>query len=218
MSGELKRTEKTRLRRIPKRGNFDREIINAILDDAFLCHVGFSVASQPYVIPTSYGRVGENLYIHGSAASRMLKNLAGGIDVCVTITILDGLVLARSAFNHSMNYRSVVILGKAEMVADPDEKDQALFAISEQIIPGRWNEVRPPTKLELKATSVLKVPITEASAKIRSGPPIDDDDDYALDVWAGVLPMTLTSGEPLSDPRLKAGIELPPSVRVGEKQ
>ncbi len=218
MSEELKRTEKTRLRRIPKRGNFDREIINAILDDAFLCHVGFSVDSQPYVIPTSYGRVGKNLYIHGSAASRMLKNLSSGIDVCVTITILDGLVLARSAFHHSMNYRSVVILGKAELVADPDEKDRALFAISEQIIPGRWNEVRPPTKLELKATSVLKLPITEASAKIRTGPPIDDDDDYALDVWAGVLPMTLTSGEPLSDPRLKAGIELPPSVRVGEKQ
>ncbi|MEQ1606097.1 MAG: pyridoxamine 5'-phosphate oxidase family protein [Pyrinomonadaceae bacterium] len=205
-------TPKTRLKRIPKRGHFERETINSILDDAFICHVGFTVEGQPYVIPTGYGRIGDNLYIHGSAASRMLRNLSGGMDVCVTITILDGLVLARSAFHHSMNYRSVVILGKAELVTDADEKNKALFAISEQIIPGRWAEVRPPTELELKATSVLRLPITEASAKIRTGPPVDDDKDYALDVWAGVLPMSLETGEPITDERSKPGIGIPNPV------
>ncbi len=202
-------TKRTTVKRIPKRGVYDRDTINAILDEAFLCHVGFVVDGQPYVIPTSYGRVGDDLYIHGSAASRMLRNLAEGIDVCVTVTILDGLVLARSAFHHSMNYRSVVILGKAELVTDADEKNKALFAISEQIIPGLWDEVRPPTALELKATSVLKLPITEASAKIRTGPPIDDDEDYDLNVWAGVVPIALECGEPVPDPKLNAGIAMP---------
>lgn len=213
MSEELKRTEKTRVKRIPKRGSYDRHTINAILDGAFLCHVGFTVDDQPYVIPTSYGRVGEHIYIHGSAASRMLRNLAGGIDVCVTVTILDGLVLARSAFHHSMNYRSVVILGKAELVTGIEEKNAALFAISEQIIVGRWDEVRPPTELELKATSVLKLPITEASAKTRTGPPVDDDEDYELDVWAGILPLSFVSADPVPDEKLDAAIALPSSVR-----
>lgn len=207
------KTERTTVKRIPKRGAYDRDTIDAILDDAFLCHVGFTVNCQPYVIPTGYGRIDDVLYLHGSAASRMLRSLAEGIDVCVTVTILDGLVLARSAFNHSMNYRSLVILGKAELVTDVTEKDKALFAISEQIIPGRWDEVRPPTELELKATSVLKLPITEASAKIRTGPPVDDDRDYALDVWAGLLPLALKAGDPVADPKLDPAIKMPDSVR-----
>lgn len=206
------KTKRTTVKRIPKRGAYDRETINAILDKAFLCHVGFAVDGQPYVIPTSYGRIDDDLYIHGSAASRMLRNLSDGINVCVAVTILDGLVLARSAFNHSMNYRSVVILGTAELVTDADEKNRALFAISEQIIPGRWDEVRTPTKLELKATSVLKLPITEASAKIRTGPPIDDDDDYELPIWAGVLPISLAVGHAVADPKLDPSIAMPDSV------
>lgn len=206
------RSERTKVKRIPSRGHYDRETIHAILDDAFLCYVGFAVDGQPYVIPTGYGRVGDDIYIHGSAASRMLRNLSEGIDVCVTVTILDGLVLARSAFHHSMNYRSVVILGKAELVTDKAEKNAALFAISEQIIAGRWNAVRPPTPKELKATSVLRLPINEASAKIRTGPPVDDDEDYALDVWAGVIPMSLTSGQSIADERLSTGIDVPEHV------
>ena len=205
-------SKRTTVKRIPKRGAYDRETINSILDSAFLCHVGFVVEGQPYVIPTSYGRIGDQLYIHGSAASRMLRNLSEGIDVCLTVTILDGLVLARSAFNHSMNYRSVVVLGKAELVTDAEEKNNALFAISEQIIPGRWDEVRPPTTLELKATSVLKLPITEASAKIRSGPPVDDDVDYELNIWAGVLPISLVASMSITDPKLAPSIEIPASV------
>jgi len=209
----MTKTKRTTVKRIPKRGAYDRETINAILDDAFLCHAGFTVEGQPYVIPTGYGRVGDVLYIHGSAASRMLRNLAEGVDVCVTVTILDGLVLARSAFHHSMNYRSVVILGKAELVKDAEEKNKALFSISEQIIRGRWDEVRPPTALELKATSVLRLPINEASAKIRTGPPVDDDEDYALNVWAGVLPISLETREPVADSKLDPAIKLPDSVQ-----
>ncbi|MFT3745944.1 MAG: pyridoxamine 5'-phosphate oxidase family protein [Pyrinomonadaceae bacterium] len=212
MSEPIRKTPKTTVKRIPKRGDYDRKTINAILDDAFLCHVGFVIDAQPFVIPTGYGRIGDNLYIHGSAASRMLRNLSDGVDVCVTVTILDGLVLARSAFHHSMNYRSVVVLGKAELVTDKDEKNDALFAISEQIITGRWNAVRPPTAKELKATSVLRLAIDEASAKIRTGPPVDDDEDYALDTWAGVLPISLTSGQPIADERLKTGIDVPDHV------
>ena len=206
------KTSRTTVKRIPKRGAYDRDTINAILDEAFLCHVGFSVDGQPYVIPTGYGRVGDHLYIHGSAASRMLRNLAEGVVVCVTVTILDGLVLARSAFHHSINYRSVVILGEAKIVTDPEEKNKALFTISEQIIPGRWDEVRPPTDLELKATSVLRLPIAEASAKVRTGDPVDDDEDYSLDVWAGVLPLTLSPGEPKPDARLDADVAVPEYV------
>ncbi len=202
-------TNRTKVKRIPKRGRYDRETIYGILDSAFLCHVGFVISGQPYVIPTGFGRVGDEIYIHGSAASRMLRNLADGVDVCVTITVLDGLVLARSAFHHSMNYRSVVILGRAELVTEPAEKEAALLAISEQIIPGRWADVRPPTKKELKATSVLRLPVTEASAKLRTGPPVDDDEDYSLPVWAGVLPLEQREGKPIADDRLDAKIAVP---------
>lgn len=202
-------TARTRVSRLPKRGDYSQKTIYAILDAAFLCHAGFVVDGQPYVIPTGFGRSGETLYLHGSAASRMLRTLAGGVDVCVTVTLLDGLVLARSAFHHSMNYRSVVILGKASLVEGDDEKKAALQVISEQIIAGRWNDVRKPTSQELKATTVLALPIAEASAKIRTGPPLDEEEDYALDVWAGVLPLAVRSGEPVPDPRLVAGTKVP---------
>jgi nitroimidazol reductase NimA-like FMN-containing flavoprotein (pyridoxamine 5'-phosphate oxidase superfamily) len=206
-------TVRTRVRRMPERGAYDREVINAILDEAFICHAGFVSDAGPVVIPTGYGRVGDKLFIHGSAASGMLRSLKQGIDVCITVTILDGLVLARSAFHHSMNYRSVVVFGKATLVEDTDEKITALHAISDHIIRGRWQEVRQPTAQELKATSVLSVPLDEASAKIRTGPPKDDEPDYALPIWAGVLPVTINYGHPVPDPKLKDGIEIPKSVR-----
>ena len=209
MSERLIETNRTKLKRLSKRGVYDRETISVILDEAFICHVGFAVEGQPYVIPTGFARIGDDLYIHGSSVSRMLRNLAAGIDVCVTVTLLDGLVLARSAFHHSMNYRSVVILGKAELVETADEKNNALEAFTEHIIPGRWAEVRWPTELELKATSVLKLPIEEASAKIRTGGPIDDDEDYAMDVWAGVVPFALSPAQPISDEKLPDHIKAP---------
>jgi len=210
MTKDIHPTVKTKLRRLPKRGSYDRELIHQILDEAFICHVGFVVDSQPYVIPTGYGRVGDTLYIHGSAASRMLRNLARGIDVCVTVTLIDGLVLARSAFHHSMNYRSVVVLGKATVVEDEPEKIIALEALANHIIPYRWAEVRAPNEQELKATLVLALPLVEVSAKVRTGPPIDDEEDYTLLVWAGVIPIRLMAGEPIADDRLKDGIPIPP--------
>src|SRR5215469_6121473 len=185
-------TQRTRVFREPDRGVYDRETAYRILDEAFLCHVGFSVDGQPFVIPTSYGRKDANLYIHGSAASRMLRQMKDAVPVCVTVTLLDGLVLARSLFNHSMNYRSVVILGKATLVEDPEEKLAALRVLSEHIIPGRWDDARQPNERELKATSVLRVPIEEFSAKVRTGPPIDDEEDYSYPTWAGVIPMQMS--------------------------
>lgn len=213
MAKDITQTERTRVRRLPKRGHYDRDTVNAILDEAFICHVGFVADGQPYVIPTGYARIGEDLYIHGSAASRMLRNLAEGVDVCVTVTLIDGLVLARSAFHHSINYRSVVVLGKAALVDDIDEKAKALEAFTEHVIPGRWPEIRWPTELEMKATSVLKLPIEEASAKVRTGGPIDDEEDYSMNVWAGVLPLKLAMHDPLPDDRLSEEISLPSHVR-----
>jgi uncharacterized protein len=210
-------TTRTTVKRLPKRGNYDRETINAILDEGFICHVGFAVDGQPYVIPTGYARVGDDLYIHGSSASRMLRNLSQGVSVCVTVTLVDGLVLARSAFHHSINYRSVVVLGTAEPVSEPAEKDKALEAITEHIVPGRWADVRWPTELELKATTVLKLPINEASAKIRTGDPVDDEEDYAMNLWAGVLPLTMQTGEPLADKRADPSIQ-PPSYVTDYKR
>ncbi|HEY7547540.1 MAG TPA: pyridoxamine 5'-phosphate oxidase family protein [Blastocatellia bacterium] len=204
----FEQTERTTLKRLPKRGVFDREAVYRILDEAFICHVGFVVEGQPFVVPTGYGRRGDNLYIHGSAASRMLRSLAGGLEVCVTVTLLDGLVLARSAFHHSMNYRSVMIFGPASLVEDEEEKLEALLAISEQIIPGRWDEVRPPNPTELKQTKVLRLPLTEVSAKVRTGPPLDDEEDYALAIWAGEIPLRLVASEPVADSRLPADIPI----------
>lgn len=212
MTDSLK-TEKTRVKRLPDRGKYDRDIVYSILDEALICHVGFVVDGQPYVIPTGFARIDDDLYIHGSSASRMLRNIAQGIDVCITVTLLDGLVLARSAFHHSMNYRSVVILGKATLVESVEEKNRALGAFTEHVIPGRWAEVRWPTELELKATSVLKLPIEEASAKIRTGDPKDDDEDYAMNVWAGVLPLPTMPGVPISDTKLTDGIAIPEYVK-----
>lgn len=200
-------TTRTRVVREPDRGVYDREAAYRILDEGFICHVGFIVDGQPFVIPTSYGRSGDNLFIHGSAASRMLRNLDRGIPVCVTVTLLDGLVLARSIFNHSMNYRSVVLLGTATLVDDPADKLEALQRLSERILPGRWAESRQPNDKELKATSVLRLPITEFSAKVRQGPPIDDEEDYAFRTWAGVIPLQTVAGAPMPDER--CGTEIP---------
>jgi uncharacterized protein len=210
---QLRLTPRTTLKRLPKRGSHERETINQILDEGFICHVGFAIEGQPFVIPTGYARVGDKLIIHGSQASRMLRALKTGIDACVTVTLIDALVLARSAFHHSMNYRSVVILGRATQIDERDKKTEALFALSEHMIPGRWQEVRKPSEAELQQTTVLSMPIAEASAKIRSGPPLDDEEDYAMDVWAGVLPMRMIAENPLPDPRLPSGIEIPKYVR-----
>jgi nitroimidazol reductase NimA-like FMN-containing flavoprotein (pyridoxamine 5'-phosphate oxidase superfamily) len=206
-------TERTKLKRLPKRGYFDRETAYGILDEGFICHVGFAPEGQPFVIPTGYARAEDKLYIHGSQASRMLRTLSGGVDACVTVTIIDGLVLARSAFHHSMNYRSVVIFGRAMLVDDREEKYAALLALSEHIVRGRWADVREPTEQELIQTTVLSLPLTEASAKIRTGPPLDDEEDYAMNVWAGVVPLKLVAGEPINDPRLPEGIEPPEYAR-----
>lgn len=205
MSENYTPSSRTRLVREPDRAVYDRVAAYEILDEGFICHVGFVVEGQPFVIPTGYGRVGDRLYIHGSAASRMLKNLDQGIAVCVTVTLLDGLVLARSIFNHSMNYRSVVVLGTARAVQDPGEKLEALRLLSEHILPGRWAESRQPNEKEIKATLVMRLPITEFSAKVRRGPPIDDEEDYAFSTWAGVIPLEMVVGEPIDDPRLMAG-------------
>jgi uncharacterized protein len=210
--GDFEPTQRTTLRRLPKRASYERETVNRILDEGFVCHVGFIVDGAPVVIPTAYGRAGETLYIHGSAASRMLKALREGIDVCVTVTLIDGLVLARSAFHHSMNYRSVVIFGKARFVEDESEKWEALRAFTDHIMRGRWEESRQPSRQEMRATTVLALTLEEASAKIRTGPPVDDDDDYELMVWAGVLPLRLETAEALPDPRLRDGVELPQYV------
>ncbi|MGC1448764.1 MAG: pyridoxamine 5'-phosphate oxidase family protein [Candidatus Sulfotelmatobacter sp.] len=206
-------TARTRVVREADRGVYDREDMYCILDEGFLCHAGFVVDGQPFVIPTSYGRKDASLYIHGSAASRMLRQLKGGVPVCITVTLLDGLVLARSVFNHSMNYRSVVILGKATLVDDPEEKLSALRILSEHILPGRWNDSRQPNERELKATSVLRVPIEEFSAKVRIGPPIDDEEDYAFPTWAGVVPLEMAAGKPIDDARLLLGRAVPEYVR-----
>jgi hypothetical protein len=205
-------TKRTTVKRLPKRGHYDRDTINAILDEAFICHVGFVVDDQPYVIPTGFARVDDCVYIHGSSASRMLRNLSNGVEVCVTVTLIDGLVLARSAFHHSINYRSVVILGRARLVDDEDEKNTALEALTEHIVPERWADVRWPNELELKATTVLKLAIDEASAKVRTGGPIDDEEDYAMDVWAGVLPLKIETETPIADDRLDPTMPVPAYV------
>ncbi len=206
------KTTKTRVKRVPKRGHYDFKTVANILDAGLVCHIGFVQGDQPFVIPTAYGRVEDQVYIHGAGASRMLKALETGIDICFTVTLLDGLVLARSAYHHSMNYRSVVLFGQAQTVTAPAEKMTALKAFTEHVAKGRWDEVRSPSAEELAATCVLSLPITEASAKIRTGPPIDAEADYALDVWAGVLPLNQVPGQPIADPKLRPGIALSKSV------
>jgi len=205
---------RTRVIREADRGVYDRETVYRILDEGFLCHAGFVVDGQPFVIPTSYGRSDARLYIHGSAASRMLRRMKEAVPVCITVTLLDGLVLARSVFNHSMNYRSVVILGNATLVDDPEEKLTALRILSEHILPGRWADSRQPNERELKATSVLRVPIEEFSAKVRVGPPIDDEEDYSFPTWAGVVPLETVAGGPIDDARMLAGVDVPEYARA----
>jgi len=206
-------TARTRVVREAHRGIYERAAAYEILDEGFICHVGFAVDGQPFVIPTAYGRSGDNLYIHGSAASRMLRNLDQGVAVCITVTLLEGLVLARSIFNHSMNYRSVVVLGTAVAVRDAREKLEALRLLSEHILPGRWAESRQPNEKELKQTLVMQLPIEEFSAKVRQGPPIDDEEDYSFSTWAGVLPLAMVAGAPINDPRLDPETPVPEYVR-----
>jgi nitroimidazol reductase NimA-like FMN-containing flavoprotein (pyridoxamine 5'-phosphate oxidase superfamily) len=207
------KTPRTTVRRLPERGRYERAAIDAILDEGLVCHLGFVVDGQPYVIPTGYVRVGDTLFVHGSAASRMLRALRDGLPVCVTVTLLDGLVLARSAFHHSMNYRSVVVLGRARVVDDPADKLEALRAFTNSIVAGRWDEARQPNEQELRATTVLAIPLDEASAKVRTGPPQDDEEDYSHPVWAGVVPLRLRADAPIPDPTLRADIEPSPAIR-----
>jgi len=205
-------TNRTQVRRLPKRATYDKEQVHGILDQGYICHVGFVVDGQPFVIPTGYARFGDQLYIHGSAASRMLRSAGEGVDVCVTVTLVDGFVLARSVFHHSMNYRSVVALGKARLVTDPEEKRAALRCFTNHIVEGRWEEARQPTDQELKATSVLALPLEEVSAKVRTGPPVDDEEDYSMAIWAGVVPVHAQLGVPVADDRMLPGV---PVVEIG---
>lgn len=202
-------SERTRVVREPHRGVYDRAAIYKILDEGFVCHVGFTADSQTFVIPTMYARVGDAIYFHGSAASRMLRRVSEGLDVCVTVTLIDGLVLAHSIFNHSMNYRSVLALGKASPIDAPEEKIAALHAFTEKILRNRWNDARQPNEQELKATSILRLPLTEVSAKVRTGPVEDDAADYALPVWAGVIPLRLVADPPIRDERCDPSIPTP---------
>ncbi len=218
MSQPYTPTPRTRLVREADRAVYDRESAYRILDEGFLCHVGFVADGQPFVIPTSYGRKDDCIFIHGSAASRMLRTVKESVPVCITVTLLDGLVLARSIFNHSMNYRSVVVLGKATLVDDPGEKIEALRLLSEHIIPGRWADSRQPNERELKATSILRVPIEEFSAKVRKGPVVDDEEDYSFPTWAGVVPLQMVAGEPINDARLEPKREPPPYARRYTRQ
>ena len=205
---------RTRVRRLPERGRYDREAIDSVLDAALVAHLGFVSDGQPLVIPTLHARLGDAVYVHGSAASRTLRTLTEGLPACLTVTLLDGIVFARSVFEHSMNYRSVVVLGTGARVDDPAEKLRALEAFTEKLLPGRWSEARPPTTKELKATAILRLPLDEASAKIRDGGPEDGDTpDAALDVWAGHVPLVVTALTPVPDPGLRPGIPLPPALR-----
>jgi nitroimidazol reductase NimA-like FMN-containing flavoprotein (pyridoxamine 5'-phosphate oxidase superfamily) len=209
--------KRTTIRRLPKRAAYDRATIDSILDEALVCHLGIVRDDSPVVVPTLQARVGDDLYVHGSAASRTLRALSGGIEICLTVTLVDGLVLARSAFHHSVNYRSVMLFGRAELLEAAEDKRRALEAFTEKLVPGRWPDVRPPSPNELKATAVLRLPIGEASAKVRSGPPLDDEEDYERDVWAGVIPLGLCRLPPEPDPKLKSGLELPTYLRANRR-
>lgn len=210
-------TPRTQLARHPERGSYDRQSVYAILDEALICHIGFAVEGQPYVLPTTHARIDDKLYVHGSVANRMLKTLRGGAPVCVTVTLIDGLVLARSAFHTSMNYRSVVILGTATEVTDPEHKRGAFAALVEHVLPGRSAHVRAPTDQEIRATSVLCLPITEASAKARTGGPLDAEADYGLPCWAGVVPLAVQAQAPIPDSRLAPGVSVPGEVAVYQR-
>jgi uncharacterized protein len=217
MSDVYEPTERTTVKRLPARGSYDRAVVHQILDEGLICHLGFVVDGQPFVIPTINVRVGETIYVHGSPASRMLRTLEQGVPVCVTVTHVDGLVLARSAFHHSMNYRSVVVLGTATVVDDFAKKFEILHSLTNHLICGRWEDIRHPSPEELRRTLVLAIPIEEASAKVRVGPPLDDEGDYGLAVWAGVLPLRLTASEPIADPRLAPETAVPSYVATYDR-
>ena len=202
-------SDRTRVKRLPERGKYDKKTVHSILDEGLVCHVGIAVGDQPFVIPMTYARSGDKLIMHGSAGSRLLTALQKGADVCVAVTHLDALVLARSAFHHSMNYRSVVIFGKANVIQDEDQMASVFKEFFEHVLPGRWKDVRKPNARELAQTALIEIPLDEASAKIRTGPPSDDEADYELPVWAGLLPFALTTQPAVDDPRLQAGIEQP---------
>jgi uncharacterized protein len=206
-------TKRTTVKRMPKRGCYDKETIYSILDDSFLCHVAFAVEGQPYIIPVCYGRENNKIYFHGSVLNRMLKHMKGGFDICVEVSTVDSLVLARSAFHHSVNYRSVIIFGKGEEVTDAEEKERALKVITEQVIPGRWNETRRPDKKELKVTAVCSLDISEASAKIRNHGVVDEKKDMDSDIWAGLIPLKLIAGKPAADPLLKNNVKVPDYIK-----
>lgn len=210
-------TARTKVRRLSKRAVYDKPKVREILDEAFLCHVGFVQEDQPFVIPTLYGRSGETIYMHGSGASRMLRTLAEGVNVCVTVTLVDAYVLARSAFHHSMNYRSVTILGRARLVADVEEKLRALRIITDHVVPQRWDEVREPNDLEMRQTVVLALPLEEVSAKVRVGPPADDEEDYSRPVWAGIVPIHTRLGEPVADGRVLPGVSAVELARFAQR-
>lgn len=218
MSQQKASSQRTTVKRLPQRANYESDTIYQILDEGLVCHVGFVADGQPVVIPTAYGRVNDTLYIHGSPASRMLRTLQQGIDVCVTVTLLDGLVLARSAFHHSMNYRSVVVFGTATIVEDPEQKLAALKAFTEHVINGRWEQVRSPHRHELAGTVVLSLPLAEASAKLRTGGPLDDEADYQLPIWAGEIPLKLTATTPIPDSELHPSIKLPKYITSYSRQ
>ncbi len=213
-------TKRTKVKRLPKRGHYDRPTIDAILDEAILCHIGFEVDGQPYVIPSLHARVGDVLYLHGSAASRMMRNLAGGAPCCVTVTLVDGVVLARAVFDQSINYRSVVVLGTAVAIEDPAEKLVALEALTDQLVPGRWAETKPPTRQQLKATSILALPLDESSAKVRSGPPgnYPEDAEEWAGTWTGVIPIRQDAGAPIPAPDLPKGVAVPAPIKAYGKR
>ena len=202
-------SRRTRVKRLPERGSYDRATIDAILDEGFVCHLGFVHDGYPVVIPTAYARSGDTIYVHGSAGSRMLRELAKEIEVCLTVTLVDGLVLARSAFHHSINYRSVVVFGRARLVEDQVERAAGFEAVVEHLVPGRWDDTRLPNEKELATTRLLALSLEEASAKVRSGPPVDDDEDYDLHHWAGVIPLQLTVQPPVPDPRQDGSVAAP---------
>jgi nitroimidazol reductase NimA-like FMN-containing flavoprotein (pyridoxamine 5'-phosphate oxidase superfamily) len=212
MTETITPTGRTQVRRLPDRGRYDAEVIHRILDEALYCHMGFVAGRHPVVIPTIHARHGDRLYVHGSPASRMLRTVKGGAELCVTVTLVDGLVLARSAFHHSMNYRSVVVFGTAHEVTDTTEKRTAFRALVDHVVPGRWSDVRPPSEKEIRSTLVLALPLNEASAKVRTGPPIDEEADYGLPVWAGELPLRTVAGRPVADPRMPPGAVIPAHV------
>jgi uncharacterized protein len=213
VNGYAPPSDRTTVKRMPQRAVYDRDQINAILDEGLICHLGFNVDSEPFVLPTIYAREADRVLIHGSTASRMLRAVRGGIPICLTVTLIDGLVLARSAYHHSMNYRSVVILGTAVEIVERAAKVAAMRTIVEHIVPGRWNDVRQPSEAEIRATTVLAMPTDEASAKVRVGPPLDDEEDYRLNVWAGVVPLSLDAHAPIADERLPVGMPVPSYAR-----